>query len=152
MAVGGSILLITGLVLGYVGYVIWWNAAIRAAMALTRAKRDQALKLWTLCEDKEPWLAKDVFHSEQVGLGVIFVVLRDGSTEVRAAGPSSEWLAAEMQPDTMDDPATAAVVGVAGALQTQPNDRILGGTSGDDVEAPPPPLSQRPRSTWAYEV
>lgn len=93
-----------------------------------------------------------MFHSEQVGLGVIFVVLRDGSTEVRAAEPSSEWLAAEMQPDTMEDPATAEVVGVAGALQTQPNDRILGGTSGDDVEAPPPPLSQRPRSTWAYEV
>lgn len=54
------------------------------------------------------------------------MVLLDGYSEVRAAGPGSEWLAAEIEPsllERLDGVAPYAVAGAAGALSMEPERR-----------------------------
>lgn len=137
-AIGGLALLLLGIALFLVGYVLMWNASARAAAALARGKVIQAVAMWAVCT--EPWVAKDPFHEEKVGLGVSLMVLRDGSTEVRAAGPTGEYLASAalfLDGGALD----------GGALGVDAGKAVTAGTAisgledvawGEQEEAPPP--------------
>lgn len=149
-AIGGLFLMLLGLGFIFVGYVWWWNAAARLAVAMTRGKRVQAAALWPTC--RSPWIAKDVFHTEAVGWGVAFVVLRDGSTEVRASGKVGEFLSSNILSGDleggMEGAAAGAVAsGVAQDYSNSPMTHKLQG--GGAAEAQPP--SQPPLPLSQYE-
>lgn len=150
-AIGGIFLTLVGLAAFFIGYVWWWNAAARLAVAMARGKRVQAAALWPSCT--RPWIAKDVFHAEAVGWGVLFVVLRDGSTEVRASGVVGEFLASEIDPADLGgglagDLAGAVASGVVVDYSNSPMAHKQHG--GEEEEAPPPP-SLPPRAQWMPE-
>jgi len=85
--VGGLVLQLIGCGAVMSSYMLWWNAAIRAAMSVARGRAAQARSLWSLCT--KPWVAKDTFYIVKVSRGMSLRVLRDGTTEMLTDGAAS---------------------------------------------------------------